>query len=95
MGSLQDSDELTFDHILYETEDGDAPKCILDKDGEVVLSMCRVCWKGEVELSEPCDGSEHTKCPKCGGRDHPTHFDLTGQCFRCDLKDRQKRKGVS
>lgn len=41
-------------HLLYETSDPDAPDCIKDRNGEVVLGLCRVCGKGESELSGPC-----------------------------------------
>jgi hypothetical protein len=41
-------------HVLYETSDADAPDVIKDRNGEVVLGLCRVCGRGEIELSEPC-----------------------------------------
>lgn len=41
-------------HVLYETGDPGAPDVIKDSNGEVVLGLCKVCNKGEVELSEPC-----------------------------------------
>lgn len=41
-------------HVLYKTGDMDAPDVIKDRNGEVVLDLCRVCNKGEVELSQPC-----------------------------------------
>lgn len=41
-------------HLLYETSDSDAPDCIKDRNGEVVLGLCKVCGKGESELSGPC-----------------------------------------
>ena len=46
----------TGDHILYETGDKDAPDVIKDRNGEVVLGLCRLCGKAEIELSEPCVG---------------------------------------
>lgn len=30
-------------HVLYETGDQDAPEQIKDRNGEVVLAMCRKC----------------------------------------------------
>lgn len=45
-----------MDHVLYKTGDKDAPNSILDNNGEVVLSMCRNCRRGESELRDP-------KCP--------------------------------
>ena len=43
-----------MEHILYKTEDADAPDVIRDANGEVVLGLCRICGKAEVELAEPC-----------------------------------------
>lgn len=41
-------------HRLYETGDEDAPGQIRDRNGEVVLGLCRDCGRAEIELSEPC-----------------------------------------
>lgn len=41
-------------HTLYITGDRDAPDSIKGQNGEVVLDLCRVCNRGEIELSEPC-----------------------------------------
>ncbi len=41
-------------HDLYKTGDADAPEVIKDRNGEVVLDLCRRCGRGEIELSEPC-----------------------------------------
>jgi len=43
-----------MEHVLYETGDKDAPESIKDSNGEVVLGLCRKCWRGEIELAEPC-----------------------------------------
>lgn len=40
------------------TKDADKPSAICDRNGEVVLAQCRVCGRGEVELSEPCATSQ-------------------------------------
>lgn len=45
-------------HVLFKTCDNDAPDCIKDRNGEVVLGLCRLCNRGEIELSEPCTGSQ-------------------------------------
>lgn len=45
-------------HVLYKTEDKDKPDTITDINGEVVLGLCRVCGRGERELSEPCTKRE-------------------------------------
>ncbi|HBW9904169.1 TPA: hypothetical protein MFX83_15325 [Klebsiella pneumoniae] len=45
-------------HVLYETGDADAPDCIKDRNGEVVLSQCRLCGKGEVQIDgSKCQGA--------------------------------------
>lgn len=41
-------------HNLYTKEDKDVPECIKDRNGDVVLTLCKTCGKGEAELVEPC-----------------------------------------
>lgn len=41
-------------HNLYRPGDIDAPDQIRDRNGYVVLNMCRHCGRAEIELSEPC-----------------------------------------
>ncbi len=41
-------------HELYMTGDADAPECIKDRDGHVVLDLCRKCNRGESELDGGC-----------------------------------------
>ncbi|MBC8741853.1 hypothetical protein F6X40_35485 [Paraburkholderia sp. UCT31] len=41
-------------HLLYKTGDADAPPQVLDRNGEVVLGLCRVCGRAESELEESC-----------------------------------------
>lgn len=41
-------------HTLYKTGDKDAPDIIKDRNGEVVLGLCKVCGKAERELEQPC-----------------------------------------
>lgn len=43
-----------LDHDLYKTGDADAPEQIKDRNGDVVLSLCRRCGKGGIDLSEGC-----------------------------------------
>lgn len=45
-------------HQLYRTEDADAPNCVKDSNGEVVLGLCRVCNQAEVELEPECPGNQ-------------------------------------
>ncbi len=47
-------------HELYKTGDRDCPEAILDRNGEVVLAMCRKCQKVEVELDAECTEPEQS-----------------------------------
>ena len=49
------------EHILYKDGDPDLPSCILDRNGEVVLDLCRRCGRGEAELVEACDAPKETR----------------------------------
>ena len=40
-----------MEHILYETDEPDALECIKDRNGEVVLALCRICLRGELPRS--------------------------------------------
>lgn len=42
------------DHLLYTTADNDKPRHVCDRNGEVVLSQCKLCGKAEIELDGPC-----------------------------------------
>lgn len=44
------------EHDLFETGDIDAPECVKDRNGEVVLGLCRVCNQAEAELEDTCPG---------------------------------------
>lgn len=43
------------DHLLYKDGDACIPDAIKDRNGQVVLSLCTVCGKGEAELVNRCD----------------------------------------
>ncbi len=43
-----------MDHRLYETGDIGAPSAILDRNGEVVLSLCKVCGGAEGAMPTDC-----------------------------------------
>lgn len=45
---------LAPEHVLYKREDPDVPDTIKDRNGDIVLGLCRICGKGEAELVEPC-----------------------------------------
>jgi ribosomal protein RSM22 (predicted rRNA methylase) len=47
-------------HQLYETGDKDAPDIILDSNGEVCLSLCKVCGGAESTLPTRCPGRRLT-----------------------------------
>ncbi len=42
-------------HLLFKTGDYFAPDQIKDRNGEVVLSQCRICNKAESELGNKCN----------------------------------------
>lgn len=42
-------------HELFETGDPGAPDCIKDRNGEVVLDLCEVRGRAEIELDQPCE----------------------------------------
>lgn len=44
-------------HDLIKTGDSDSFPQIQDRNGEVVLSYCRTCKKGEGELEKECPGA--------------------------------------
>ncbi|MCR4301607.1 MAG: hypothetical protein NUV51_08345 [Sulfuricaulis sp.] len=46
--------EMPAQHDLYKTGDDDAPLQIKDRNGDVVLGLCRRCGRGEIELDQPC-----------------------------------------
>lgn len=45
---------LGLTHDIYETGDEDAPSVCKDRNGDVVLSLCRRCGKGEGDLGPWC-----------------------------------------
>lgn len=51
-------------HVLYDDTDNDVPRGICDRNGSVVLSVCKVCDLAESELTdEPeCAGSRNVAC---------------------------------
>lgn len=44
-------------HKFYETTDPEAPAVIKDGNGEIVLSLCKVCGCAESSLTTDCYGS--------------------------------------
>ena len=56
-------------HDLYETGDADAPDVIKDRNGAVMLGLCRRCNRAEIELSSPCppqpDPNKYCRNPEC------------------------------
>jgi hypothetical protein len=41
-------------HDLYKDGDPKIPKQVLDRNGQVVLGLCKRCGKAECELDQPC-----------------------------------------
>ena len=52
--ALRDSVNTFTSHTLYVNGDTNIPSTLLDRNGDVVLDMCKVCGKAESELSENC-----------------------------------------
>lgn len=46
-------------HELYKDGDDDAPGCVKDGNGAIVLGMCRKCGKAESQLDMPCVEGEN------------------------------------
>jgi hypothetical protein len=62
---------VTFDqpkhpHVLYKDGDENIPDGIKDSNGQVVLSVCKVCGKAETELDEPCEARVASDQPPPG-----------------------------
>lgn len=41
-------------HQLYSNQDLDAPDFIKDRNGDVVLALCKICGRGEHDLEKGC-----------------------------------------
>lgn len=56
-----------MNHTLYTDADKNRPDVICDRNGQVVLDLCKTCGKAEAELLEQpeCIG------PRCAGCDLP------------------------
>ena len=42
-------------HVLYKDGDSYIPESIKDRNGQVVLGLCKKCGKGEADLAGPCE----------------------------------------
>lgn len=42
------------EHVLYKRGDAGVPDVIKDQNGDIVLGLCKVCGRAEIELDEPC-----------------------------------------
>ena len=47
-------------HDLYKTEDKDRPRSICDRNGEVVLGLCKICGGAEGSMPTNCPGRRLT-----------------------------------
>jgi len=54
----QDSNVPFTKHTLYVNGDKNIPHVLLDRNGDVVLNMCKACGKAESELRESCTNSK-------------------------------------
>jgi hypothetical protein len=55
-GSVYINSGILRNHDLFKTGDADAPDVIKDRNGDVVLGLCRVCGQAECELDITCPG---------------------------------------
>jgi hypothetical protein len=49
-------------HDLYKDGDPGAPPAILDRNGQVVLGLCKVCNQAEADLTIWCPGPPENPC---------------------------------
>jgi len=54
------------EHVLYTRADADAPTAIKDRNGDIVLGLCKVCGRGESSLEGPCEPQPAAVCETCG-----------------------------
>lgn len=47
-------------HQLYTDDDKDRPDVICDRNGQVVLGLCKRCGRGEAQLEESCQDPAQT-----------------------------------
>lgn len=59
--TLQAAQPVESKHYLYKDGDNNVPSTLLDRNGQIVLSMCRICGKAEGELSESCEQAGEPK----------------------------------
>lgn len=64
---------MTHEHSFVQTGDLDSFPQIQDRNGEVVLSYCRICQKGEGQLLPDCPGPPTGHCDVCGCLTYDDH----------------------
>lgn len=69
-------------HDLYKTGDKDAPAAILDRNGAVVLGLCRRCGQGEADLTPTCDQGANRRETWAQGR-HTRHGVIKSDLIVC------------
>lgn len=42
------------EHTFFHRQDAGVPKAILDRNGDIVLQMCKACGQAEAELTKAC-----------------------------------------
>lgn len=75
-------------HQLYTDADKDAPDVIKDNRGQVVLGLCKVCGKGEIELNGPCEPRANKRkarnCDACHATGNEPGGGYAIPCSRCN-----------
>lgn len=67
------------EHVLYAKDDVDAPDSIKDRNGDIMLALCRNCGRAESDLVQPCFG---IPCEDCPPADYPTDKTRCAECPR-------------
>ncbi len=67
-------------HVYFQTGDADAPDYIKDRNGEVVLGMCKLCRKAENEIGDICEAAPPATREELIGllREADKEFELCG-----------------
>jgi hypothetical protein len=55
--AVKEPGEMSAEHNLYMTEDQGVPEAIVDRNGIVVLDLCKVCGGAEAAMPTECPGS--------------------------------------
>lgn len=63
------------DHTLWERGDPGLPAGLADRNGDVVLAMCRICGQVEADLEDSCPAASHADHGRGSPDDGPDDSD--------------------